>query len=136
MQVKVRRRNLIEIDSMCPKPIPVKVYRNRKWEVIISSELVPGDLVAVGQQTGPAAVPADLLLLRGSCIVDEAMLTGESVPQSKEPVPTDKMDSVTLTDVPQPRRHLLFAGTSVVQVCRVCNNMHYIPSLPLACELM
>ena len=74
--------------------------------------LVPGDVCAVPR----GAVPADLLLLSGTCIVNEAMLTGESIPQVKESVPHGGNAGDTLAAISNPKLHLLFRGTEVVQV--------------------
>ena len=51
------------------------------------TELLPGDVVSVGRDSGRSgedkSVPADMLILAGSAIVNEAILTGESTPQWK-----------------------------------------------------
>ncbi|EFJ40236.1 hypothetical protein VOLCADRAFT_108270 [Volvox carteri f. nagariensis] len=57
----------------------VDVIRSGQVVRLPSSCLVPGDLVVVG----PGTLPCDMVLLRGECIVDENMLTGESVPVRK-----------------------------------------------------
>jgi len=68
------------------------VHRHGKWEFIISDDLYPGDIIllsrekeekpVVGQprrmKMKPKSVPCDLLLLSGSAVVNEAILTGES----------------------------------------------------------
>jgi H+-transporting ATPase len=51
--------------------------RDGKWSVIDSSQLVPGDLVMLGSGS---AVPADCIINGGQIDVDQAALTGESLP--------------------------------------------------------
>jgi H+-transporting ATPase len=54
-----------------------RAKRDGAWTDIPAAELVPGDVVEVCLGD---VVPADLTLLRGSLLVDQSMLTGESIP--------------------------------------------------------
>lgn len=62
-----------------------------------------------------SGIPCDLLLLRGTCIVNEAMLSGESTPLLKESVElregSDRLD-MNGAD----RNSILFSGTKALQV--------------------
>ena len=53
------------------------VRRDGAWQIIPASELVPGDLVKLSLG---AVVAADVRLLEGSVLLDQSMLTGESIP--------------------------------------------------------
>ncbi len=51
----------------------------------LSDALLPGDIVSLPRPKSDAhTVPCDIVLLRGECVVNESLLTGESVPQIKE----------------------------------------------------
>ncbi|MFH0887213.1 MAG: cation-translocating P-type ATPase, partial [bacterium] len=82
------------------------VIRDGQVLKIPSSELVPGDLIML--ETG-ASVPADIRLIESVNIkIDEASLTGESIPSAKS--------AQTLTeDLPlADRLNMAFTGTAVV----------------------
>ena len=60
----------------------VRVRRDDTWRDLPAADLVPGDLVALSLG---GIVPADLRLSAGSVLLDQSMLTGESVPVEAGP---------------------------------------------------
>ncbi|XP_054838262.1 probable cation-transporting ATPase 13A5 [Eublepharis macularius] len=82
-----------------------------------SSSLVPGDVILLEGQKH--SLPCDALLLEGSCVINEGMLTGESVPVTKTPLPhTENTLPWKTHSVEDYRRHVLFCGTEVIQTKR------------------
>ena len=53
------------------------VRRDGAWKIVPASELVPGDVVKLSLG---AVVAADVRLIEGSVLIDQSMLTGESIP--------------------------------------------------------
>ena len=127
--VQQQLKNMQMIRQMGNQPFKILVYRLRKWIRINSDELVPGDIVSVSRNfglqnnniTGTSnsnqnfSLPCDILLVRGQCIVNESMLTGESVPVIKESIES-RNDLKTELDVDNDGKlHVLFGGTVIVQ---------------------
>lgn len=95
-------------------------------EEIASEDLVPGDLIAIKNMT---VMQCDVVLLNGNVIVNESMLTGESVPVTKTALPNNRgaslsqshdhqsnplLPEVTL-NLKEHSRHIIFSGTQVIQ---------------------
>ncbi|KAK5257439.1 hypothetical protein LTR16_000659 [Cryomyces antarcticus] len=98
----------------------IRVLRNGFWRYVESCELVPGDVYEV---TDPnlTQFPCDSLLLSGDCIVNESMLTGESVPVSKVPTTDEALELLNLSASsihPDVAKHLLFSGTKIIRARR------------------
>ncbi|KAI4177795.1 MAG: hypothetical protein LQ343_000259 [Gyalolechia ehrenbergii] len=98
----------------------IRVIRNGFWRQIPSAELVPGDVYEVSDPS-LTQLPCDSLLLAGDCIVNESMLTGESVPVSKLPATNESLRVLDLrlsSISPEAAKHFLFGGTKIIRARR------------------
>jgi len=76
----------------------------------------------VGDET---TAPADILLINGNCIVNEAMLSGESTPLLKESVQLLEPDENLDVDG-QHKNVILFSGTKILQASKACTCFHFV----------
>ncbi|CAK9298477.1 unnamed protein product [Gordionus sp. m RMFG-2023] len=110
--VKQQLKNMSEIRKMGNKSFIINVYRNKRWRLMSSENLLPGDICSI---TRNKVVPCDVLLLKGTCIVDESMLTGESVPQPKESIENENGDQILDLSSEDSKLRVLYGGTHVIQ---------------------
>lgn len=83
----------------------------------MSDEIYPGDVILIKRipDKKKQSVPCDLIILSGSAVVNEAILTGESQPLVKESIGMkDEVEQVLDIDGPH-RCHLLHSGTEILQ---------------------
>uniref|UniRef100_A0A671XK01 Polyamine-transporting ATPase 13A3 n=1 Tax=Sparus aurata TaxID=8175 RepID=A0A671XK01_SPAAU len=86
---------------------------NKDIEQAMSTELVPGDVILI--PANGMIMPCDAVLTHGTCIVNESMLTGESVPVTKTSLPSSGEEAASSYDMEEHKRHTLFCGTQVIQ---------------------
>uniref|UniRef100_A0A8D3A4K6 Polyamine-transporting ATPase 13A3 n=1 Tax=Scophthalmus maximus TaxID=52904 RepID=A0A8D3A4K6_SCOMX len=79
----------------------------------MSTELVPGDVIII--PANGMIMPCDAALIHGTCIVNESMLTGESVPVTKTSLPSSGEDAAESYNMEEHKRHTLFCGTHIIQ---------------------
>uniref|UniRef100_A0A8C5GQZ5 Polyamine-transporting ATPase 13A3 n=1 Tax=Gouania willdenowi TaxID=441366 RepID=A0A8C5GQZ5_GOUWI len=99
--------------------VRVSVCRaNNDIDEILSTDLVPGDVIVI--PSNGTIMPCDAVLVSGTCIVNESMLTGESVPVTKtnltNPGPAEMgVETDGAYNTEEHKRHTLFCGTDVIQ---------------------
>ncbi|XP_066971293.1 polyamine-transporting ATPase 13A3-like isoform X4 [Macrobrachium rosenbergii] len=90
----------------------VMVLRDGQRNKISSRELVPGDILLL-KDDSVGIMEADAVLLEGSVITNEAMLTGESIPITKVAIPPS---SDAMFSEEEHKHHILYSGTEVLQI--------------------
>ena len=110
-----RQRTLVEFRGMSIKPYDIWIYREDKWVEIKSDKLLPGDLASVERTKEDSGVACDMLLVEGTVIVNEAMLSGESTPLLKDSIQLRPADA-TIEPEGLDKNAFLYGGTKVLQI--------------------
>jgi manganese-transporting P-type ATPase len=121
-----RLKSLSTLKGMGNEPRPIYVYRSNKWSEISTEDLLPGDIFSLTKHSKDDIIPCDALIIRGGAVVNEATLTGESVPQMKDGISQGanmtnlEVDLSTEVSIKgQHKVHALFGGTRILQVTSV-----------------
>lgn len=100
----------VNVFRCLPKnPIKTPINDLAKYKQTIDSEdLVPGDLIQIPENE---TIPCDIILLNGTCVVNEAMLSGESIPILKNALEYNTKQF----SIEENKSAILFAGTKCIE---------------------
>ncbi|KAL3664992.1 hypothetical protein V7S43_010167 [Phytophthora oleae] len=91
----------------------IKVIRDAREKRVSPADLVVGDVVVIEQ----GVMPADIALLSGHCMADEATLTGEAIPVTKQALAADDASFAVNAKLKSTHReNVLFAGSTVLEL--------------------
>ncbi|KAI8916065.1 hypothetical protein EDD86DRAFT_272937 [Gorgonomyces haynaldii] len=114
------KTNVRRMKNLAKFSCQVRLWRNGSWSYWKSEDMVPGDIFEIESGQLPI-LPCDAVLLEGDCIVNESMLTGESLPVSKNPISDKDLELLDFEDEepassPRMASYFLFAGTKIIRV--------------------
>ncbi|XP_047129122.1 polyamine-transporting ATPase 13A3 isoform X2 [Hydra vulgaris] len=113
------KKTLQRLRDMIAKETEIQIFQNTNSEIknnkIITKSsrlVVPGDILII--PVNGLELPCDVVLLNGSCVVNESSLTGESIPTVKtaidESIPSNECYNSNFH-----KQHTMFNGTKVIQ---------------------
>jgi len=108
-QTRKNQQNLR--DTIVSSEVITRLRPDGTTQQVISADLVPGDIIVVPDHG--CQLLCDAVVLEGHVIMDESMLTGESVPVTKTSLP--KHPATTIYDNKGHENHTLRCGTKVIQ---------------------
>lgn len=82
---------------------------NNRKQIVSSLDLVPGDLIEIPENS---VMPCDIIILNGSCIMNECMLTGESIPVLKNSLP---YNNLMFSPNDENKSSVLYSGTFCIE---------------------
>jgi len=98
------RRSISALSELSPKTALVK--KAQGVEEVMIEALKLGDIVIIKPDS---KISADGVVIKGSGAVNQAPITGESIPVDKEPLDTVKDNPININDISA--EHRVFAGT-------------------------
>ncbi|CAB3409505.1 unnamed protein product [Caenorhabditis bovis] len=105
------RKQETRLRNMVHNTEEVEVIREGKEMVIGSEQLVPGDILLIPPHG--CLMQCDCVLMNGTAIVNESVLTGESVPITKVALTDETHDMVF--NLEKHSKNVLYCGTQVLQ---------------------
>ncbi|KAL6926561.1 hypothetical protein ACO0SA_004741 [Hanseniaspora valbyensis] len=108
------RQSALKLQKLAHSETNVRVFRNGFWLTVASEEVVPGDILDISDPN-LNTVPCDCLLLNGQVLVNESMLSGESIPVNKKSCNSDSLlESFFNNDLSKESKYKLYNGTEII----------------------